>query len=335
VQRDYYSLLGVTRSASADEIKHAYRRLAQRLHPDVSTNPQDVERFKEITVAYHVLRDAERRVRYDVEAMEADLDASERELNAAKEILANGYAAAAASVPPATPNPPASWERDFGEEEDSRAPEAAGGLLNRLARRRDEQKAPTGYRTPGDDYEVVGEITFEEAVRGGNLTLTFSVPERTGNGGTREVERTVEIRLPKNAFAGQRLRLKGKGGPGDHGGADGDLLVEIAYKRHRLFRVRDLDIWFYLPIAPWEAVLGAVVEIPTLEKPFRVRIPAGATSGQTFRLPARGLPKPDGGRGDLLACLRVITPEHPTETEKQLYLQLARQSRFNPRRGFG
>jgi curved DNA-binding protein len=192
-----------------------------------------------------------------------------------------------------------------------------------------------GYRTAGDDYEVVGEITFEEAVRGGTVTLTFSVLERTGNGGTREIERTVEVRLPRNAFAGQRLRLKGKGGPGDHGGPDGDLHVEIAYRRHRLFRVRHLDIWFYLPIAPWEAVLGAVVEIPTLEKPFRVRVPAGATSGQTFRLPGRGLPKPDGGRGDLLACLRVITPEHPTEAEKQLYLQLARQSRFNARRGFG
>ena len=334
MQRDYYSLLGVNRSASADEIKLAYRRLAQRLHPDVSTNPQDGERFKEITVAYQVLRDTERRVRYDIEAMEADLDASERELNAAREILANGYAAAA-SVPPAAPNPPAVWERDFGEEEDAAAPEAAGGLLKRLARRRADQKAPAGYRASGDDYEVVGEITFEEAVRGGTVTLTFTVPERTGNGGTREVERTVEVRLPKNAYPGQRFRLKGKGGSGDNGGADGDLLVEIAYKRHRLFRVRDLDIWFYLPIAPWEAVLGAVVEIPTLEKPFRVRIPAGATSGQTFRLPARGLPKPDGGRGDLLACLRVITPEHPTEAEKQLYLQLARQSRFNARRGFG
>jgi curved DNA-binding protein len=335
VQRDYYSLLGVNRSASADEIKLAYRRLAQRLHPDVSANPQDGERFKEITVAYHVLRDAERRVRYDIEAMEADLDASERELDAAKEILANGYAAAAAaSVPPATPNPPASWERDLGDENAS-APDPAGGLLKHLARRRADQKVPAGYRAPGDDYEVVGEITFEEAVRGGTVTLTFTVPERTGSGGTREVERTVEIRLPKNTFAGQRVRLKGKGGPGENGGPDGDLHVEIAYKRHRLFRVRDLDIWFYLPIAPWEAVLGAVVEIPTLEKPFRVRIPAGATSGQTFRLPGRGLPKPDGGRGDLLACLRVITPEHPTETEKQLYLQLARQSRFNARRGFG
>lgn len=335
MQRDYYRLLGVNRSASADEIKLAYRRLAQRLHPDVATNPQDGERFKEITVAYHVLRDAERRVRYDIEAMEADLDASERELNAAKEILANGYAATATSVPPAPSNPPASWERDFGEGEDAPAPGAPRGLFKRLAQRRAQPAPSVGYRSAGDDYEVVGEITFEEAVRGGTVTLTFSVPERTGNGGTREVERTVEVRLPRNAFAGQRLRLKGKGGPGHHGGPDGDLHVEIAYRRHRLFRVRDLDIWFYLPIAPWEAVLGAVVEIPTLEKRFRVRVPAGATSGQTFRLPGRGLPKPDGGRGDLLACLRVITPEHPTEAEKQLYLQLARQSRFNARRGFG
>ena len=325
----------MNRSASADEIKLAYRRLARRLHPDVATNPQDGERFKEITVAYHVLRDAERRVRYDIEAMEADLDASERELNAAKEILANGYAATATSVPPASSNPPASWARDFGEGEDAPAPEARRGLFKRLARRRGQPAPPVGYRTAGEDYEVVGEITFEEAVRGGTVTLTFSVPERAGTGGTREVERTVEVRLPRNAFAGQRLRLKGKGGPGDHGGPDGDLHVEIAYRRHRLFRVRGLDIWFYLPIAPWEAVLGAVVEIPTLEKPFRVRVPAGATSGQTFRLPGRGLPKPDGGRGDLLACLRVITPEHPTEAEKQLYLQLARQSRFNARRGFG
>jgi curved DNA-binding protein len=333
VQRDYYSLLGVHRSASADEIKLAYRKLAQRLHPDVSSDPRDSERFKEITVAYHVLRDVERRVRYDIEAMEADLDASERELDAARELLANGHAAGAASVPPPPPNAGATWERELGESEEEPVKDAS--LQRRPARRRGEPAPGQSYRTTGDDYEVVGEITFEEAVRGGTVALTFAVPERTGNGGTREVERTVEVRVPRNAFAGQRIRLKGQGGTGEKGWPDGDLHVTIAYKRHRLFRVRDLDIWFYLPIAPWEAVLGAVVEIPTLEKPFRVRVPAGATSGQTFRLPGRGLPKPDGGRGDLLACLRVITPEHPTEAEKQLYLQLARLSRFNARRGFG
>ncbi len=342
-QRDYYRLLGVTRSASAEEIKLAYRRLAQRLHPDVSADPQDGERFKEITVAYHVLRDTDRRVRYDIEALEADLDESERELNAAREILANGMppAAGPASVaPPPTANPAnpanpnAAWERGFGDE-DEPTPGRAAERHRNLARPRTGGVGAAGHRTAGHDYEVVGEITFEEAVRGGTVTLTYAVPERTGNGGARAVERAVEVRIPKNAFAGQRLRVKGKGGPGGNGGPDGDLLVEITYKRHRLFRVRDLDVWFYLPIAPWEAVLGAVVEIPTLDKPFRVRVPAGAVSGQTFRLPGRGLPKPDGGRADLLACLRVVTPEHPTDTEKQLYLQLARQSRFNPRRGFG
>ena len=333
MQRDYYKLLGVTRSATAEEIKLAYRRLAQRLHPDVSANPRDEEQFKEVTVAYHVLRDAERRVRYDIEAMQADLDASERELNAVRETLENGYAAA--SVPPAAPAPGASWEGDFAEP-DGMKTEEQPGVLKRFARRR-SRSAGSGdaYGVAGHDYELVGEITLEEAVRGGNVTLTFAVPERTGAGGAREVERTIEVRIPRNAVAGQRLRLKGMGGPGANGGPDGDLHVEIAYKRHRLFRIRNLDIWFYLPIAPWEAVLGAVVEIPTLDKPFRVRVPAGATSGQTFRLPGRGLPNPDGARGDLLACLRVITPKHPSDSEKQLYLQLARQSRFNARRGFG
>jgi len=335
VQRDYYKLLGVGRSATPEEIKLAYRRLAQRLHPDVSTSPGDEERFKHITVAYHVLRDAERRVRYDVEAIEADLAESERQLNEAAEAVANGYAAAA-SVPLPQPGPGASWERDFGDREQPPPPENESGLIDRLARRHPKRAAAEGYPVPGDDYEVVAEITFEEAVRGGNVTLTFAVPGRAGNGQPRRTEHTVEIRVPKNTFPGQRLRIRSEGGAGANGGPDGDLHVEIAYKPHRLYRVRDFDVWFYLPIAPWEAVLGAVVEIPTLEgKPFKVHVPAGATSGQTFRLPGRGLPKPDRHRGDLLACLRVLTPEHPSDAEKQLYLQLARQSRFNARRGFG
>jgi curved DNA-binding protein len=150
----------------------------------------------------------------------------------------------------------------------------------------------------------------------------------------RAVERSVELRLPRNVVHGQRLRIKGAGGPGADGAPSGDLHVEIAFKRHALFRVRDeAEVWFHLPIAPWEAVLGAEIEIPTLEKPHRVRLPAGVTSGKTLRLPGKGLPKASGGRGDLLASIRVVTPETPTETERELYLQLARASRFNPRRG--
>lgn len=330
---DYYSLLGVSRSATADEIKVAYRRLAQRLHPDVSTDPGAEEHFKQLTRAYSVLRDPDARVRYEIEAMERELEVREQQLNSVPP----------ASEPPARrpgPGTPAAAPGTGGArgrgDRDEAAAERPYGLFRRLARNQGGREASVGGPVAGDDYEVVAEISLEEAVRGGNVTLTFAVPERGLNGGTREVEHTVELQVPKLARDAQRLRVRGEGGPGIKGGPNGDLYVEIAYKPHWLFRVRDDgEVWFYLPIAPWEAVLGAIIDIPTLDKPFRVHVPAGATSGQTFRLPGRGLPRADGGRTDLLACLRVITPETPTEQERQLYLQLARASRFNPRRGFG
>jgi curved DNA-binding protein len=321
MQTDYYALLGVTRTATADEIRAAYRRLAQRLHPDVSPDAGAEERFKEITRAYQVLRDPDQRVRYELEEMERALELAELEIN---------------SVPPMREfvAPPGGLPRgDADGVESAAAPQARmRGLFKRSAR---DRVVSDGASVPGDDQEVVAEITLEEAVRGGNILLTFTVPERNGSG-KRTAERAVELRVPKGAMAGQRLRLKGMGGSGTNGGGAGDLLVELAYRPHRVFRrIYDHDLWFYLPIAPWEAVLGAVLEIPTLEKPFRVHVPAGSTSGQTFRLKGRGLPRPDGARGDLLACLRIVTPELPTEIERQLYLQLSRSSRFNPRRGFG
>lgn len=316
VHIDYYSLLGVSRSATADELKAAYRRLARQYHPDVSTDPRAEERFKAVTQAYKVLRDPDSRVRYEIEALERELDVRERELNSAPSVTEIAPRRPRERVR-APPQPPRGFFRRFM---------GGGGAA-----------APVGDQPlAGDDYEVVAEITLEEAVRGGLVTLSFEVPERKANGAGRTTERTVEIRIPKLTRAGERLVFRGHGAPGANGGPDGDLHVEIAYKPHWLFRVRDEhEVWFYLPIAPWEAVLGAIIEIPTLDKPFRLHVPAGATSGQTFRLSGRGLPRLDGGRGDLLACLRVITPEVPTEQERQLYLQLARVSRFNPRRGFG
>lgn len=321
MQTDYYALLGVERTATADEIRAAYRRLAQRLHPDVSPDAGAEERFKEITRAYQVLRDPDQRVRYELEEMERALELADLEINNVPPM--RGFVAPAGGLkrgdtdgmdPAAVPQP------------------RARGPFKRSAR---DRVVNDGAAVPGDDHEVAAEITLEEAVRGGNVRLTFTVPERNGSG-KRTAERTVDLRVPKGAMEGQRLRLKGMGGPSANGGDAGDLLVELAYRPHRLFRrIYDHDLWFYLPIAPWEAVLGAVLQIPTLEKPFRVHVPAGSTSGQTFRLKGRGLPKPDGARGDLLACLRIVTPDVPTEIERQLYLQLSRASRFNPRRGLG
>ena len=326
---DYYAILGINRSATAEEIKTAYRRLARRFHPDTSEEPDSEDRFKEITLAYQVLRDAERRVRYDLEAMERELEVAERELNAD---ASGATVNTGDSLPPdPTPSRPRDgWGRDTP---DNKAPRGTG-LFQRFARRRSDLVGADGERVRGDDYEVVAQITLEEAIRGATVTVAVTDPQTGANGGTPSGARTVEVRIPRLAVDGQRIRLKGLGGLGANGGPRGDLHAQVAYKRHHLFRLLGDDVWFYLPIAPWEAVLGAVVDIPTLEKPFRIHVPAGATSGQTFRLPGRGLPR-DGGRGDLLACLRILTPEFPSETEKQLYVQLARTSRFNPRRGFG
>ena len=335
MQTDYYEILGVTRSASPEEIKAAYRRLARRFHPDTSRDPGAEDRFKEITLAYQVLRDMDKRVRYDLEAMERELVATERELSAESDAgSANPTVHLGDTLPPepAADTIPPRWERDLRDEP---PPDRRAGLFQRFGRRRAERSETGGERVRGDDYEAIAQIALEEAIRGATVTLAVAGPERPTNGGSERSAHTVEVRVPKLAVDGQRLRLKGQGGPGVNGGPPGDLYAKVAYKRHHLFRLLGTDVWFYLPIAPWEAVLGAVVDIPTLEKPFRIHVPAGATSGQTFRLPGRGLPKPDGGRGDLLSCLRIITPEFPTETEKQLYLQLARVSRFNARRGFG
>jgi curved DNA-binding protein len=324
VQTDYYEILGVTRSASPEEIKAAYRRLARRYHPDTSRDPGAEDRFKEITLAYQVLRDMDKRVRYDLEAMERELEATERELSAESEAeTANAPTRRGDTLSPAPPV--------------QSVPPQRAGLFRRLGRHRAAERSPTtdGERARGEDHETIAQITLEEAIRGTTATLAVARTQRGGNGGSERAAHTVECRVPKLAVDGQRLRIKGEGGLGTNGGPPGDLYAKVAYKHHRLFRLLGTDVWFYLPIAPWEAVLGAVVDIPTLEKPFRIHVPAGATSGKTFRLPGRGLPKPDGGRGDLLACLRIITPEFPTDAEKQLYLQLARGSRFNPRHGFG
>jgi curved DNA-binding protein len=341
VQTDYYEILGVTRSASPEEIKAAYRRLARRYHPDASDDPGAEDRFKEITLAYQVLRDMDKRVRYDLDAMERELEATERELRADETeagAAANTTVHLGDTLPPqpAADTVPPPWEPDPRDEpHEPPPPDRRAGLFQRFGRRRAERAETGGERVRGNDHEAIAQIALEEAIRGATVAVAVPIAERGTNGGSEPSARTVEVRVPKFTVDGQRLRVKGQGGPGANGGPPGDLYAIVTYKRHHLFRLLGADVWFYLPIAPWEAVLGAVVDVPTLEKPFRIHVPAGATSGKTFRLPGRGLPKPDGGRSDLLACLRIITPEFPTESEKQLYLQLARGSRFNPRRGFG
>jgi curved DNA-binding protein len=213
--------------------------------------------------------------------------------------------------------PPPDWSERFG-----RGGQDFGGIdlsdlfesFGRGARRRNMQ-------FPGEDYEVAARLSLEEAYRGTARQLRLG-------------EREITVRIPKGATDGQRLRLRGKGGPGMNGGPPGDLYLQIALDPHPLYRVSGHDLEIEVPIAPWEAALGAQVEIPTLESRVTLKLPPGSQSGRKLRLAGKGLPQPGGGAGDLYAVLNIVVPAAAGEREKKLYEELRAASKFDPRSRF-
>lgn len=304
--KDYYAILGVERDASEEQIKKAYRRLARKFHPDVSKEPNAEEKFKEVAEAYETLKDAEKRSAYDqLGRYQAGQDF----------------------------RPPPEWETQFAPGFEDALD--LGELFAHLAGRRGAERGARGFAMPGQDYEVAAHISLEQAYRGAELALDLTVPEARPDGVLQRVAKTVRIRVPKGATEGQRLRVPGKGGPGINGGPNGDLYIDIALNPHPLFRVSGHDLYLELPLAPWEAVLGTRVEVPTLEGRVALSVPPGSKAGQKLRIARRGLPKPAGGQGDLYCVLSIVTPSVLGEREKELYRELASVSHFNPRGHFG
>jgi len=310
--KDYYRILGVERSASEEDIKKAYRKLARKYHPDVSKEKNAEEKFKEVAEAYEVLKDADKRKAYDT----------------------MGF-----YQPGQEFRPPPDWEQQFraGGAQDTEDLDLFD-LLSGLGLGRGGFRGGTGgggLRMPGQDYEVTAHLGVEDAARGTELEIPMAVSEVSGNGQLRRTTKTVKVRIPKGATQGQRLRVPGKGGAGHGGGPDGDLYVNIELKPHDLFRVTGHDLYLELPVAPWEAALGAEVQIPTLDGRVSVKVPAGSRAGQKLRVRGKGLPRPGGGEGDLYAVLQIVTPSVLSEREKQLYRELQQASSFNPRGHFG
>jgi curved DNA-binding protein len=306
--KDYYSVLGVERSASAEQIKKAYRRLAQKYHPDVSKDPAGEEKFKEVAEAYETLKDADKRAAYD-------------QLGA--------HSAGEDIRPPPDWGPqPGTAPQDFDDID-------LADLLAGLARGRG--RAGGGHaplRMPGEDFEAKVSIPLAAAYSGTEVELNLAVPELNAQGFMQRVPRTIKVRIPKGATDGQRLRLAGRGGKGHNGGRDGDLWLNISLLPHALFRVSGHDLFLDLPLAPWEAVLGTSVELPTLGGAVHLKVPAHTDSGRQLRLAGRGLPKPGGGAGDLYAIAQIVVPAATTDAERQLYEQLQSDSSFNPRQRF-
>jgi len=306
--KDYYDILGVKRDAGADAIKKAYRKLAHKYHPDVSKDPAGEEKFKEVAEAYDTLNDPEKRAAYD---------------------QLGSY------QPGQDFQPPPDWSKHFGDTESSFEGIDLESLLAGLASGRHRAGHGTGHiRMPGQDYEVTAHISLEDAYRGTEIELNLTVPEYDEKGALRRVPRTFKVRIPKGATDGQRLRLAGRGGKGINGGRDGDLYLNIALHPHPLYRVSGHDLYLDLPLAPWEAVLGANVEVPTLGGPVYLKVPPNTRAGQQLRLSKRGLPKSHDREGDLFAIAQIVVPTAASESERALFRQLAEASTFNPRGHF-
>ena len=291
--KDYYAVLGVPRDADADTIKKAYRKLARKHHPDVSAAEGASERFKEAAEAYATLKDPEKRAAYD---------------------------RLGAHRPGEEFRPPPDWGHEF-----TGAAEAFGDmdLEDLLAGLRHAQRRPrrTGPAR-GRDYEAVLRLSLEDAHRGATVNLDVAHEDGT---------RTLAVTIPPGATEGQRLRLKGKGGDGAHGGEAGDIYLHITLLPHAVFRTEGHDLYFDLALAPWEAALGAEIEVPTLDGPVLLTVPPGTRSGRKLRLRARGLATGHGSRGDLYALVHVDVPATLTPRERELFEELARASRFDPR----
>jgi curved DNA-binding protein len=305
--KDYYSILGVERTASEDDIKKAYRKLAKKYHPDVSKESNAEERFKEIAEAYATLKDKEKRAAYD----QLGSHPSGQEFR-----------------------PPPDWWRQFGESQSGFENIDLGDLFAGLAGGQGRRRQRGDMRIPGEDYEVAIHITLEQAFHGAEIELELSMPEYDQNGFMHRVPRKLKVRIPRGATDGQRLKLPGKGGKGLNGGRDGDLYLNITLHPHSLFRVTGHDIYLDLPLAPWEAVLGTKVRVPTLAGPVNMTIPAGTRAGQKLRLAGRGLPRPTSGAGDLFAIAQIAVPTVVNDREQTLFSQLAETSTFNPRGHF-
>jgi curved DNA-binding protein len=303
--KDYYGSLGLERGASDADIKKAYRRLARKYHPDVSKEAGAEEKFKEVAEAYQTLKDPEKRAAYD----QLGTHAAGQEFQ-----------------------PPPNWQQQYSD-----APFSADELdLSDLFAHLRGSSSNRGARMsmPGHDYEVAVAITIDDAFHGTQIDLDLNMQEYDERGQLRRVPHAFKARIPKGATDGQRLRLPGKGGKGLRGGRDGDLYLNISLRPHPFYRATGHDLYLDLPLAPWEAVLGTAVEVPTPGGAVRLKVPSGTQAGRHLRLPERGLPKPKGGQGDLYAIVQIAVPSVIAEPERELYQKLADGSSFDPRAHF-
>lgn len=302
--------MALERSASQDEVKRAYRKLARKFHPDVSTEPDAEKRFKDLSEAYAVLKDPEKRAAYD-------------------ELGANWKAGTEFRPPP-------DWGSGFeyrGSGFDGSDNAAFSEFFESLFGQRQGftygANGNKNFRAHGEDHHAKVQIDLEDAYHGAARSISLRTPELDQSGHVVTRDRTLNVRIPKGVRQGQRIRLAGQGAPGHGGERSGDLFLEIQFRPHQVYSVIDRDVHLILPVTPWEAALGATVKVPTPTGPVDMKIPPGSGSGKKLRLRNRGIPGQPAG--DFYVTIEVTLPPAKSEIAKQLYETMQRELSYDPR----
>lgn len=319
--RDYYQVMGLARGATADEVRKAYRRLARKYHPDVNKDAGAEAKFKELGEAYEVLKDPEKRAAYD--RLGADWQAGQEFRPPPGWQGAAGPGAGGRAGGPRQPR----GGQDFSDFFESlfrrgfaEAQEDGGGGGWQQA----------GLHAHGEDHHAAIEIDLEDAYRGAQRSLVLRIPEIDAQGRVQQRERQIAFTVPRGVRAGQHIRLAGQGGPGLGQGQAGDLYLEVQFRPHPRYRVEQRDVFMDLPVAPWEAMLGAQVEAPTPTGTVEVTVPPGSAPGRRLRLKGRGIP--GATPGDFYFVLQLAMPPADSAKARAAYSQLAAQfPDFDPR----
>ncbi len=311
--KDYYKIMGVARDASQDDIKRAYRQLARKYHPDVSKEPNAEARFKEVGEAYEALKDPEKRAAYD--QLGANWKAGQDfrpppDWNAGFEFSGGGFTGGDAAD-----------YSDFFET-----------LFGRGFR--PERGSRATFHAQGEDHHAKILIDLEDAFTGATRAISLRVPEADAKGHVKTREHKLNVTIPRGIRAGQHIRLAGQGAPGVGQGKPGDLYLEVEFSPHPLYRVEGRDVYLDLPVAPWEAALGASVKVPTPGGTVDLKIPAGSAAGRKLRLKGRGIP--GSAPGDFYVVLQIAVPAADTEERQAFYRKMAEEFKsFNPRAMLG
>lgn len=308
--KDYYQVMGVARDATEAQIKQAYRKLARKYHPDVSKEKDAEARFKEVGEAYEVLKSPEKRAAYDQ--------------------LGNDYR------PGQDFRPPPNWDSGFefsgagpGDASYSDFFDALFGAQARAGRGRGREAHPGR----GEDHHAKVLLDLQASLNGGTRSFTLRMPEIDAEGRLLSKERTLNVQVPKGILAGQQIRLAGQGASAHSDVKPGDLYIEVEFQPDPLYRVDGRDLYLELPVAPWEAALGATVKTPTPGGNVELKVPPGSHAGSKLRLKGRGIPATPPG--DFFVVLQIALPPATSEKAKAAYAALAAAGAFNPRASLG